>query len=208
MTLDETYRKEIAQMMKNLLAAAATAALLAATPLLANAAEIEGPVKELVDGQIRGWISDPTVVNAIKAQNAKNAGLSQADVDALDQQWRAETSASAKPLIDETLSNALSGFLKKVKADGKGLYTEIFVMDNKGLNVGQSDVTSDYWQGDEDKWQKTYGAGPDALLIGDVEQDESTQRFQTQVSLSVVDPANGEVIGAVTVGVDVENLTQ
>ena len=195
-------------MMKTLLAAAATAAMLAAAPLAANAAEIEGPVKELVDGQIRGWISDPAVVDAVKAQNAKNAGLGQADIDALDQQWRAETSASAKPLIDETLANALSGFLKKVKSDSKGLYTEIFVMDDKGLNVGQSDVTSDYWQGDEDKWTKTYGVGPDAMLIGEVEQDESTQRFQTQVSLSVVDPANGAVIGAVTIGIDVESLTQ
>ena len=69
-------------------------------------------------------------------------------------------------------------------------------------------MTSDYWQGDEDKWSKTYSVGPDALVIGDVEQDESTQRFQTQVSLSVVDPADGAVIGAVTVGVDVENLTK
>lgn len=196
-------------MIKTLLGAASMAAMLAAAPLaVSHAADITGPVNDLVDSQIRGWITDPAVVEAVKAQNTKNAALAQADIDALDQQWRAETSASAKPLIDEVLSNALSGYLKKVKADGKGLYTEIFVMDNKGLNVGQSDVTSDYWQGDEDKWQKTYGAGPDGLLIGDVEQDESTQRFQAQVSLSVVDPANGEVIGAVTIGVDVETLTQ
>jgi hypothetical protein len=194
-------------MMKSLLVAAAGVAVLAIAPA-AGAADIEGPVKELVDGQVRGWISDPVVVDAVKAQNAKNAGLTQADIDALDQQWRAETSASAKPLIDETLNNALSAYLKKVKDDSKGLYTEIFVMDDKGLNVGQSDVTSDYWQGDEDKWSKTYPAGPDALLIGEVEQDESTQRFQTQVSLPVVDPASGTVIGAVTIGVDVENLTQ
>ncbi len=196
-------------MLKTTLAAATAAALLTvAAPALVAAAEIDAPVKELVDGQIRGWISDPTVVEAVKAQNAKNAALSQADIDALDQQWRAETSAGSKPLIDATLSNALSQYLKKLKDDSQGLYTEIFVMDAKGLNVGQSDVTSDYWQGDEDKWQQTYPVGPDALLIGEVEQDESTQRFQTQVSLSVVDPANGAVIGAVTVGIDVETLTQ
>jgi hypothetical protein len=196
-------------MMKSLLVAAASAAILAAAPLAAaHAADIEGPVKALVDGQIRGWVSDPAVVEAVKQQNARNAGLSQADIDALDQQWRAETSAAAKPLIDETLGNALSTYLKQVKNDSQGLYTEIFVMDSKGLNVGQSDVTSDYWQGDEDKWTQTYAVGPDALVIGEVEQDESTQRFQTQVSLPVVDPADGQVIGAVTVGIDVETLTQ
>jgi hypothetical protein len=192
-----------------LIAAAASAVAFVAVPLaVANAADIEGPVKALVDSQVRGWISDPVVVDAVKAQNAKNAGLTQADIDALDQQWRAETSASAKPLIEQTLASALSGYLKNLKDGSQGLYTEIFVMDNKGLNVGQSDVTSDYWQGDEDKWQKTYPAGPDAMLIDGVEQDESTQRFQTQVSLSIVDPANGEAIGAVTIGIDVETLTQ
>lgn len=195
-------------MKKILIAATASAVMSAAMPLAAQAADIEGPVKSLVDSQVRGWIGDPVVVDAVKAQNAENAGLAQADIDALDQQWRAETSASAKPLIDETLSNALSGFLKNLKDGSQGLYTEIFVMDNKGLNVGQSDVTSDYWQGDEDKWLKTYPAGPDAMLIDEVEQDESTQRFQTQVSLSVVDPASGEAIGAVTIGIDVETLTQ
>jgi hypothetical protein len=45
------------------------------------------------------------------------------------------------------------------------MITEMFVMDAKGLNVGQSDVTSDYWQGDEAKWQKTYGAGPGVVFV-------------------------------------------
>ena len=77
-------------------------------------------------------------------------------------------------------------------------------MDNKGLNVGQSDVTSDYWQGDEAKWQKTFSVGPTAVFVDKVEKDESTQKFQTQVSISIVD--GGAAIGAVTVGLDVEML--
>src|SRR3546814_10661759 len=81
-------------------------------------------------------------------------------------------------------------------------------MDDKGLNVGQSDVTSDYWQGDEAKWQKTYSVGPNAIFVDKVDQDESTQKFQTQVSMSVVDPASGKAIGAVTVGLDVEMLME
>ena len=79
-------------------------------------------------------------------------------------------------------------------------------MDNKGFNVGQSDPTSDYWQGDEDKWQKTYLAGPYAMFIDEIEMDESTQTFQSQLSLSIADPDTGQVIGVVTVGVDVDLL--
>ncbi|HEX6960145.1 MAG TPA: hypothetical protein VF194_19350 [Ferrovibrio sp.] len=155
---------------------------------------------------LQAWMKDPMVVEAIKAQNAKHANLTQDKIDALDKQWRAETKAASKPLINEVTGNALSAYLKKKEAEAKGLVTEIFVMDNKGLNVGQSDITSDYWQGDEAKWQKTFPVGPKAIFVDKVEQDESTQKFQTQVSMSVVDPANGAVIGAVTVGLDVEIL--
>ena len=79
-------------------------------------------------------------------------------------------------------------------------------MDAKGLDVAQSTLTSDYWQGDEAKWSETYPVGPDAVQIGEIEQDESTQVFQSQVSIAVTDPATGEVIGAITVGVDVSML--
>ena len=146
------------------------------------------------------------MVAAVKEQNAKHAALSQADIDRLDKQWRAETKGGAKPLIDGLLAKPVSAFLKKLKEESQGLVTEIFVMDDKGLNVGQSDVTSDYWQGDEAKWQKTFSAGPAAIFVDKVDQDESTQKFQTQVSMSIVDPATKAVIGAVTVGLDVETL--
>jgi hypothetical protein len=156
---------------------------------------------------LRGWMKDPAVIDAVKAQNAKHAALDQAKIDALDKQWRAETKAAAKPLINEVMGNPLSAYLKKKEGESKGLVTEIFVMDNKGLNVGQSDVTSDYWQGDEAKWQKTFSVGPNAVFVDKVDKDESTQKFQTQVSISVVDSA-GTVIGAVTVGLDVEMLME
>jgi hypothetical protein len=146
------------------------------------------------------------VVEAIKVQNEEHANLSQDEIDKLDKQWRAETSNSDRPLIDAVLAKALSDFLAKAKNETGGLVTEVFVMDNKGLNVGQSDVTTDYWQGDEAKWKKTYLAGPDAVFIDEVEQDESTQTFQSQLSMSIVDPATGNVIGAITVGVNIDEL--
>lgn len=170
----------------------------------ATADEMLDQLAEYGRSNFPAWLNNPTVISAVKAQNAENANLSSVDIDALDKQWRAETKSGAGPLIDPKLANALSAYLKKVKADSQGLYTEIFVMDNKGLNVGQSDVTSDYWQGDEAKWQKTYQVGPDAIHVSDVEQDESTQQFQAQVSMPIVD--GGEVIGAVTAGINVDAL--
>ena len=177
-----------------------------------SAAQAEGEhivaVRNLVDTQIKTWIGQAVLIDAIKAQNAANANLSQAEIDKLDKQWRTETGADNKPLINKVMARRLSAFLIKEQEKSQGLYTEIFVMDNKGLNVGQSAVTSDYWQGDEAKWKKTYGAGAGAVHISEVEQDESTQTFQSQLSLAISDPAGGSVIGAVTIGVDVGILLQ
>ena len=40
--------------------------------------------------------------------------------------------------------NATSQFLKGFKTAANGPIVEIFIMDNKGLNVAQTDPTSDY----------------------------------------------------------------
>ena len=109
-------------------------------------------------------------------------------------------------MIDEVLASEVSKYLAEMKQAAGGMVTEVFVMDNRGLNVAQSDVTSDYWQGDEAKWKKTYSAGPEAVFVDEVEMDESTQTLQTQVSMSIKDPETNAVIGAITVGVNVEAL--
>ena len=190
-------------MIKRLLS---TAALLAVVATGAQANEFEPALRDFAENEVRGWLSDPKVIQAIKSQNSETGGLSEDQIIELDKQWRAETSAGSKPMIDGILSNELSGFLKEKKEGTAGVVTEIFVMDAKGLNVGQSDVTSDYWQGDEAKWKETFLAGASSMHVSDVEMDESTQTFQSQVSLPIVDPADGSVIGAVTIGVIVEML--
>lgn len=178
------------------------AVLLSGTAL---ADDIEDAVGELRP-QVEQWLNNSVVVEHIKQQNSAHAELSQADIDAMDKAWRAETGAGSGLMIDKVLGNALSQYLDSVKETGAGLYTEIFIMDNKGLNVGQSDVTSDYWQGDEAKWQETFLKGPAAINISEVEFDESTQTYQVQLSLPVVDPDDKRVIGAVTVGINVDAL--
>lgn len=192
--------------LRHAVAAFALSAVLS-SPAFADGEHI-APMTALAKTKVSVWAKNPIVIAAIKAQNVKNASLQQADIDKLDKTWRAEVKSGGGPLMKGVMSNELSGYLKKVKAQAGGLYTEIFVMDNKGLNVGQSDATSDYWQGDEAKWQKTYLVGPHAIQIGKVKMDESSQMLQSQLSMTIDDPATGKPIGAVTVGVNVEQLAQ
>jgi hypothetical protein len=192
-------------MNKTLLKATVLAfALYPALPALAEEAHV-APVTEFINANVKSWAADPVIVAAIKAQNAANAGLSQADIDALDEKWRAEVEADAHPTIDAVLSNPVSEFLKAKQEGSEGTITEIIVMDAKGLNVGQSSVTSDVWQGDEGKFQKTFGVGPGALFVDEAEKDESTQMLQSQASMTVVDET-GKPIGALTIGVNLDKL--
>ena len=172
---------------------------------LAQDNEYAEALTALAQGQLTEIVADPIVIEAIVAQNAETGSYDQAKIDELDLQWRAEVGASSRPLIDAVLANALSQYLAAVQTDAGGLFTEIFVMDAQGLNVGQSTITSDYWQGDEAKFQNSYGAGPGAIDLGEVELDESTQTFQSQVSVTVLD-ASGAPIGAITAGVDLSAL--
>ena len=185
---------------------ALVAALLLSAAPRAAAGEFDAALEALAKGEVAKIAADPQLIAAIRAQNEKHAGYDQARVDQLDGQWRAQIGAGAAPLIDSVMRAPASGRLSAARDAGDGLFTEIFAMDAKGLNVAASDVTSDYWQGDEAKWRKTYSVGAGAVHIGEVEFDESTQTYQAQVSVTVIDPDSGEPIGALTVGVNVEYL--
>jgi len=188
------------------LAAAISIALLAPSFALAADNEFTAPLTALAKGQLREIAQNPALVDAIKAQNATTSSYDQAKIDALDKQWRAEVDAADKPLINATLGTDASKYLAGAMDKTAGLITEIFATDAKGLNVAQATMTSDYWQGDEDKFTKSFGVGADAIEIGDVEQDESTQTYQSQVSITITDPATGAPIGSITAGIDVGKL--
>ncbi|MEP3431044.1 MAG: PDC sensor domain-containing protein [Roseibium sp.] len=183
-----------------------SALFLVMTASAAFSNEFQSELEALANSNIAEIASSSEVIAAVKAQNGETAGHDQAKIDELDKTWRAETEAVDQPMIDSILDNSLSGYLADIQESSDGLYTEVFVMDAKGLNVGQSDVTSDYWQGDEAKWKETFGAGKGSVHVSELEQDDSTQLLQSQVSVPVVDPDSGEPIGAVTFGVNVEKL--
>jgi hypothetical protein len=169
-------------------------------------ADINSNLQQFVDTTLQEILNSGVVVSSIKEQNLAHENLSQADIDALDIKWRSEADGGSGDLIDKVLSNELSAYLLQSLDDSEGIFTEIFVMDNRGLNVGQSGLTSDYWQGDEDKWQQTYSTGPNSVHASEIEFDESSQTYQLQISIPVVDSETNSVIGAATFGVNAEAL--
>ncbi len=133
----------------------------------------------------------------MKAENAKSKTLEQ--VQATDQEW--QKTAGVTPFMKAMMESACGQYLHKMQGS-KPFLAEVFVMDNLGANVAMTDKTSDYWQGDEAKFQRSWAEGKGAVFIDEVEFDESTQTYLVQASFPVKD--GGIVIGAITVGIDVD----
>ncbi len=194
--------------MKNSIFAFAMAALLA-TCANATAQNGPNPTTDLIDDRvvssIRDFLKAPVVWKSIEAQNRKTSELSEADIDRLDKQWRAEREVEDQPLVASVLTSPLSSYLTRIQAGALGLYSEMFVMDSAGLNVGQSATTSDYWQGDEAKFQKTFPVASDAVFIDEAEFNEETGTWRAQVNLTLVNP-DGTAIGAATVEINLTEL--
>jgi len=143
--------------------------------------------------------TDPVIVAAVKAENAKGKTLAQ--IQELDKKWMA--TAGVADYMKALMDSECGQYLKKIQTS-QPYYAEIFVMDNQGANVAMSDKTSDYWQGDEDKFIQSFNGGSGAIHISDVKFDDSTQAYLAQVSVPVKD--GDKVIGAITIGIDVEKV--
>lgn len=178
---------------------------LAAAPA-AHAVDYNSAMKTYLESNILSWSSDRAIIDAIAAQNTRTAGMTAEEIETLDLKWRAEIGAGSTPTITPVLTGPLSDMLRSHVAKSGGVITEVFVMDAQGLNVAASDLTSDYWQGDEAKHQQTYGVGAGAVHYGEVEFDESSQQYQAQISITLSDPATGAPVGAMTVGVNADSL--
>jgi hypothetical protein len=156
-------------------------------------------VVDLANGSLVNLGTDPVIVKAVREENAKGKTLAQ--IKEKDKEWikTAGIVGYMKALMESDCGKHLREIQKSAP-----YYAEIFVMDNQGANVAMTDKTSDYWQGDEAKFQKSYNGGAGAVFIDDVEFDDSTQAYLVQVSVPVKD--GGKVIGAITIGIDVDKV--
>ncbi len=158
-------------------------------------------LEQMAEKQIAAIAAQPALLKALRAKRRK---LGPVQIAALDQRWRDEFASGEYDLIRKLINAKPSGHLRRIREASNGLFTELILMDAIGMNVGISDVTSDMWQGDEDKFLQTLGAPePRTVHISGIEYDESTRSFQSQISVIVQDPKTGRGLGVLTVGVDV-----
>jgi hypothetical protein len=144
---------------------------------------------------------DPVIVKAVKTENAKGKTLQ--EIQEMDNKWRATPGIA--DFMQTLMESECGQYLHRLQQTTP-YYAEIFVMDNQGANVCMTNKTSDYWQGDEDKFLQTYKGSTGAVHIGDIEFDDSAQSNLIQVTVPVQD--GDRAIGAMTIGIDIDKMVQ
>lgn len=83
----------------------------------------------------------------------------------------------------------------------RSIYNEFFITDNQGANVATYPLSTDYWQGDEDKWIKSFNNGKGQVYVSPIAYDESVQDYSIQVSIPIYDE-NKNTIGILVSGIN------
>ena len=181
--------------------AVALLASMALLPAVSQAEMTQAELQEILKPRVDGLMfltKNAMILDAIREQNRANASLEA--IQKIDAEWKAGKS----PLIQELQDNKVGAFLKNIIVQQSDVYNEAFVTDAKGANVAAFPATSDYWQGDEDKFTKAFAGGKGDIFIGDVEEDESTKQTAVQISVPLL--YNKEAIGVLVIGVKVSVL--
>jgi hypothetical protein len=185
--------------MKNIVSLIITIMFIAATATGVHAEKAPQKVYKLAASKLAGLGTDPIIVSAVKAENAKGKTLAQ--IESRDKEWRA--TAGIADYMKAIMESECGRRLRTIQ-QSTPYFAEIFVMDNQGANVAMTDKTSDYWQGDEAKFKKSFNNGSGAVFVDEVEFDDSAQAYLVQVSVPVRE--GGTVIGAITFGIDLDKL--
>ncbi len=142
---------------------------------------------------------EPVIIKAVKAANAERKSLS--SIQELDEKWKVK--AGIADYMQVLMDNECGKYLRDLQ-NAEPYIAEAFAMDNKGANVCMTNKTSDYWQGDENKFVISFNRGNGGVFVDQIQFDDSAQINVTQVSVPVME--GDKVIGAITFGVDIDQL--
>jgi hypothetical protein len=142
----------------------------------------------------RAIAADPEVLKALRAKNASGETL--AMIQARDRSW---TTDAQRTLREGLLNGPCAERLRALVREDASI-VEVILMDVQGANACLSRETSDYWQGDEAKFQRTFGVGND-VFVDEPALDASTGTYAIQLSLLI--SVKGEKLGALTLSLRV-----
>lgn len=108
------------------------------------------------------------------------------EIDAIETRW--PSLGPDDPLLDGILDNPVAARFHAFQALHPK-FAELLVTDAQGRLVAASGKTSDYWQADENWWQRGFVQSPQSCDVEGIAYDESARVYSLDVVLPVRDPA-------------------
>jgi len=140
---------------------------------------------------------DPVFVDAINVRNSENEtfdAILEKDID-----W---INGGALELKFNITSNAAAQRLRSLMQTLPIQATEAFLCDNQGGTVASTGVTFDYWQGDEEMWQKAYNYCNGGIYFAALAFDNSTRTTVQKIAFPILEPVTKHVLGAMVVNLN------
>ena len=165
--------------------------------LLANSIETEAEYKDAIVKQHRDLLvkfsQSKLVVSTLLEANEKNVGI--VTIMQLDANWQLNRKLQ-KSVMQTSLTLQIIAFIKNPKFD----IAEMMVLDKNGVLVAVFPKPTDYWQGDEDKFQQPIRINGD--YIGPTKWDSSASTYQFFYCI-LIKGEDQKVIGVLVTGLDV-----
>lgn len=151
--------------------------------------------RRILDAALLGRVPD------VRRAAAEGSGrpYDAAGAAAQDRAWQADRTGTATR--SGVLSNPASQFLADlIRHDS--IYREVLVTDRHGRLVAASNVTSDFFQADEDWWVQTFDNGRWRVSVSDVRRDDSAGVYAFEIAVPVPSPSGDEVAGVMKIVAD------
>jgi hypothetical protein len=148
---------------------------------------------------VRGWAADPVVVEAVRAANENPRPMS--EIQAIDETW--QETFGVDDFMHTIIDHPAAMRLKELRKSNPELQ-EAFATDCLGALVAATNKTSDFYQGDEEKFTEAFVNGEGGVHMGTLARDESIQAYAVPIGVPIMD--EDRVIGVLVVTVNVEKL--
>lgn len=148
-------------------------------------------LNQVVDGQVEeldDWLLLSDLYQRIHAYNKTLLTLTDAEFATRIQQIEARwpNLDPAAPELRELLNNEMARRLEEFHSLHP-LFAEIFVTDIKGQLIASTEKTSDYWQADEEWWQRGIKVGYRRVYAEGITFDNSAKVYSIDVAIPIRD---------------------
>lgn len=147
-------------------------------------------------------LKNHNIQDAVLKGNSHNSKMSRNAILEADKRWR-NAKDSDKHILS-FITNSCGKKLIEFQRKEIGV-AEAFITDKYGLNVCQTNKTTDYYQADEKWWKDTFASGKGKTHWGSLEYDESSGA----VSIPIYVPiklANKRVVGVSKFIIDINSI--